>query len=493
MVIRLLSLLLLPILLSAGEFVATVSTKDVTVGEPFVLNLNLKEATAREAPFVLPLKNSFTIHSQQQSNQTLIVNGRLNFSTLWRLSLIPEAEGDVQIPSITIQTNLGTLSTEPILLHVSKGKTQAEKDAAELSLLTLTTHVSQETPFKNEPFVYTVRLTSRRDLTNITLQKIQIDEAIVDSQGEPKIYQKSYDGETLGVIEYNFHVTPLKSGPLKIPEVTLQGSMAVKRQSYLGSSFQDELDPFAMMSGFDRLKPFSRTAESIVVEVKPPVGGMNPWIPAKSLTLEESVDDNVNYQVGEPFTRSFVVKGVGIKSNLLPKDFQSEDRTLKVYADQPEIVDEIKDGVIKSSRKEQYTLIPQQPGTLSLPEKTIEWWDVKNNQKMTASIPARTLTILPSVSEPVAMNEDVQTLVANEEKDIEPISYLLYGVIGALVLLLVAVLLYVRRLLKQLSQKNSPKGEKKAVMPKVLPDDMSKYKPSKKESKKEKLPDLNPT
>src|SRR5262249_49810796 len=129
------------------------------------------------------------------------------------------------------------------------------------------------------------------------------------------------------------------------------------------------------------------------------------WIPARSLKIEELWDETQTLQVGEPLTRAFNITAEGLKSNQLPSlnEQQISDNHFKIYADKPVLGDEAQDGGIKSYRKEQYTLIPQKSGKLTLPEISVAWWDVIKKEKVFAHIPARTLQILPA-SEHAANN-----------------------------------------------------------------------------------------
>jgi hypothetical protein len=352
--------LLLPAFLFSGEFTATVSRNQVDLGESLTLNLTLRDTSAKGNPPIDSLQKSFVINSQQQSSHVAIINGRVTSTTTWQLILIPHTEGEATIPSIRIDTSDGILSSEPITIRAIKGAAAAGPDSSEG--ITLTTDVSHAKSYKNEPLIYTVRLTSKQSLANVKMEKIHMEDAIVEMNGEPKVYKKVVDGIGMDVIEYSYLMTPLKAGPLKIPSTVIQGGIPIRRKGPRGSYF----DAFSMMPGFDQLKPFALATEEAVLDVQPAIAGMIPWLPARSLKIEETWNESQSLQVGEPFTRSFKIVAEGIKSSQLPSlnDLQINDNPFKVYADKPEMGDEVKDGSIKSYRKEQYTLIPQQSGAV---------------------------------------------------------------------------------------------------------------------------------
>lgn len=469
-------------LLFAGEFTASVSSTQVNLSESFTLNLTLKDVTPKESPAISVLKKDFFIHSQQQSRNTVIINGKASSTITWKLSLIPKAEGVAQLPKISIETAEGILSTEPITLNVSKGSS-SQSDAG----LNVITKVSNAAPYKNEPFTYTALLTSKGPLYNVQTEKMQLEDAIVEIIGEPKLEEKVIEGVLLNVIELTYLITPLKSGSLTIPPVAIQGAIPQKRRGQSG--FDDDFDPFGLMQGFERFRPFNLMTEEIQLNILPPVAGISPWIPAKSLTLEEQWPSDQQLRVGEPFNRGFEIKAEGIKASQLPHldELQNQQLPFKIYADKPEEQENKIQGHIHSMRKEQYTLIPQQAGTVELPEISVNWWDSAKKEKRLSTIPARTVHILPALEAPLPSSHEISAV--RTDSPTTPISpeppFLLYGIIGLLTCLLAGALFWVVILQKKIAGLThvSQQPKKPAVANK---------KPVQKE-KKEKLPDLNPT
>lgn len=492
MVTRLILLsLLTPLFLFAGEFVATVNSNQVNFGEGVVLNLALKDVSTREMPSLSDLKKSFFINSQQQSSNTMIMNGKISSSTSWKITLMPQREGELTIPSISINTSEGILSTDPIKINVVKpspGSATSDKND-----VTITTDLSKDAPYKNELVFYTVKLSSKLDLANIKMQKLAVDDAIVESSGEPKIYKKIVDGVGFNIIEIRYIITPLKAGSLKIPSIIIQGHIPTKKQNQK-KSFDNDFEPFFMMLS-ERMEPFMLATEEQVLNVQQPVAGMSPWLPAKSLKIEEVWDDSQVLQVGEPIVRSFKIVAEGLMSNQLPSlsDQQVNDHDFKIYSDKPEMEDEVKDENLHSFRKEQYTLVPQQSGLITLPEISIAWWDVTKNEKVTTRIPSKVLRVLPAIEKStnlqVADAEELPLISPSTSEGSIQRDPLLYALLIFLGILLCGALFWVITLQKQIA------GLKEKPKEKIVGDSVhsiKKIKPPKKD-KNEKLPDLNPT
>lgn len=501
------ALAFLPCWLIAGEFVASVDQTEIPSGESFTLYLVLKEASAKGLPQLSPLKSSFLIHSEHQSSNTMIVNGSVSSSTTWKLLLLPLKEENLEVPSLRIETSEGSLSTQPIPLRIAHGKRSQEVDSSDLEGVRLTAEVSNDKPYKNEPFVYTIRLASRRALANIQLRKFEVEDAIVESAGEPKVYDKVINGVHVDVVDLTYLITPLKPGTLQIPSAVIQGGVPAKRKPYGGGG---SMDPIFMMQGFERLEPFVLKTNEISVDVQPAVAGMVPWIPAKELNIEEILEEGTSLRVGEPFTRTFKVVAEGVRSGQLPSlSSQAASPAFKVYADNPETGDDLKDGKIKSFRKELYTLIPQQAGEVELPEASIVWWDAAKEEKSVAKVPARTLHVLPLAAAPpenppshhVSESESIAEAQVSSQT-----SSFLYGVIAALSLLLAGAIAFGVHLQRKMARLQSLGPTSKPSVsivqqeqrkPKAVSSKKRTWLPWKKKSakkeKKEKLPDLNPT
>lgn len=487
------------VFLVASEFTVSVSGTQVYLNESFSLNLTVKDIAPKEAPDISTLKNHFLIHSQQHLTNTTIVNGKVSSSITWKLSLTPKTEGVVQIPSITVDTAEGLLSTQPITLNVIRRSTpQSTVDDIGLNI---TTKVSNASPYKNESLIYTAFLTSKIPLYNVQAQKIQVEDAIVELLEEPKLEERVIGGVLLNVVEFSYLITPLKTGSLTILPIAIQGAILQKRKGQLNSSFNDDLNPFAIMQGFDHLKPFTLMTEEIRLEVQPALLEVSPWLPAKALTLEEQWSNDQTLRAGEPFSRGLLIKAEGLKASQLPhlENLQIQSSTFKVYADKPEEQEKALQGIIHSMRKEQYTLIPQQAGTWVLPEISISWWDSAKKEKRTSIIPARTVQILPALETTTSVPQEIASISTTTAATGAPISstrplFLLYGIIGILTFFLTAALLWGFTLQRKIAALTKAPSQKPIKPPAIKPKQpISPSLTAVQKDKKEKLPDLNPT
>lgn len=401
------------------------------------------------------------------------------------------------IPSISLNTSEGMLTTKPIMVKVSQ-ESPSNKNSSEIDDIILTAETSSQRPYKNETFFLTVILKSKVDLANINMPKFSIEEAIVEPYGEPQIERKIIDGVKLNIVSFQYIVTPLNSGAMHIPSITIEGAIPVKRKSQSGSFFDHDFDSPFFMTGFNHLQPFNRSSQPFTLNVQPPIAGITPWLPARHIALEETWDPMQKLELGDPVVRSIKISAEGILSSQLPDltDTQNNDRFFKVYADKPIMVDEIKEEAIHSSRTEQYTLIPQQSGTVVLPEVVIEWWDVVKNRKASSRIPARTIEIKPKPETTKAIppsvspqNEIVSAPMNEASTQRDPLLYVLILGMGILLLAAIGWGLFLQKKLSHISSPQPLIKPKPPIAVKALKT-VAKSKPN---DKNEKLPDLNPT
>jgi hypothetical protein len=491
-------LMLLPCLVFSTEFTASVNKTEVNSGEGFLLNLTLKDASPKAPPTSENLKSSFIIHSQQQSSSTVINNGKMSSSLIWTFSLLPQVTGEIEIPSISIETSEGTLFSQPIKMQIHKKEKSTEDQTKEDIYVEIKTN--KVNPYKNEPFFLTARLVSRKNLANVQAEKFDIEGAIVESAGNPMITERIENGIKQGIVEFNYLITPLKPGFLIIPPITIQGTMPQRRNSQ--SLLDDSFDHFPLIQGLVNLQPFALSTKEQKIEIRTPLQHVNPWLPAKALNIQESLELPQEIHAGESFTRSFVITAEGIHSSQLPnlEGMQNTKNEFKIYTDKPELKDEIHNGQLKSYRIEKYTLIPQKSGEITLPPISINWWNTEKEEKQETSIDPHLLKVLPELN--VSSNETQEIALLNEHKTTHQqfstiqttIPLILYILIGSLVIaLLIAIsgLFFLQKKIRKLLPipENQPQKKSKPISFQNL--STTNQTPSKKSQ--DKLGDLNPT
>ena len=380
----------------AAELDARLDRTEVVEGEPIVLTLST-DGGASGTPDLAPLQQDFDLVNQGQSSSMSFVNGRMSSRREWHLTLMPRRTGTIEIPAIPF----GTGASRPLSLDVLPAAAAARR-GVDLPVL-VEADVAPESPFVQQQLVYTVRVLHAVPLRDANLSLPQVDGALVYPLGDDSRFETYRNGRKYQAVERRFAILPQRSGDLLIGGPVLTARVpdtAASGQQPPGGSLRDRFfgnDPFAGVFGQSR--PVQSRAPERRIEIRPqPAGSPTPWLPAESLTLNETWSpDGADLRVGEPVTRTVVITAQGLADAQLPEiDLAAGANGVKVYPDRAQSDTRPDNGTLVSQKVLKAAIVPQQAGRLTLPELTLTWWDVNDDRQRTARIPARTVLVAPA-------------------------------------------------------------------------------------------------
>ncbi|MCB1782679.1 MAG: protein BatD [Alphaproteobacteria bacterium] len=484
--------------LAAGEsFTASLNRDHVGEGESFVLALRLSGTSPKETPDLSPLDQDFKIFSTGQTSQTSIINGKISSIVGWNVILIPKKTGTLTIPALSIESDAGRFTSDPVQIYVGEAAADSQGGGKTGRPVFVKVEASQTEPFKNQPVLLTVKLVALRDVSDIRLGDLAVPHAVVEQQGDPQVYDAVTAGKPAKVVEVRYLITPLQDGDISIPGLTFDGQIdSGQRQNPFGR-LGGFADPFGMMDdlggfpGMTAYTPFAVAAQDITLHIKPAAMQMDPWLPAEKVALLDEWTGAEHAKVGEPLTRKITMTAKGTSGAALPSLEGQIDPAgdFKLYADKPASGDKISpDGKsIAGWRAESFTLIPQKPGELTLPEIKLAWWDTINGKIAYATIPQKTIIAtgqaLPSadvsassapagqslqVPEKQSADVDTKQVVPSPEQSLQSLPGYLYGLIGVLALAVVfmgALLVYLLRTLAKEKKAHLSDAMKKVQTP----------------------------
>jgi hypothetical protein len=415
-----LALLIFPLAAFAASFTATVDSPDAATGESVSLQLTLTGAQPKGNPDTQVLAKDFDIAGQSQTSETSIINGMMSSNLGWQLTLLPKHDGHLTIPPVSIDTSSGSLATQPVALDIGGPATSASGKAqgttqnhfSRTAPVTVTASVDTNTPYQNQPVIYTIRVVAHADLSNLSLGDVVADGAIVQPQGKPAVTDSVENGQPVKVLEFHYLVTPMQAKEITISPVRLQG--AVESQNDIpipGHLHGGMMDPFSLFqsmgmgrfSGFATMRPFSVSSNTIELKTRPPAVEMDPWLPLKNLRIEQTVDPQQPVRIGDPITRTFTLTAEGMGGSQLPNlESQLTSPNYKIYADKPKTEDSIgkSSAGIAGRREESFNLIPLKAGHLTLPNVKLAWWDVTTDRIAYAEAPEVVVEVLPGIIAP---------------------------------------------------------------------------------------------
>ena len=376
---------------AATKLQASVDKNPVLAGEFFMLNISVDDTVKGEQPDTSVLLKDFVVGPTSLSTRTNIINGSINKQTTWSVKLMTRTEGQYTIPSFTVSG----LSSQPIDLTVTKRAANADNN----NDIFVKTSLSSNSLYVQEAGVYTLKLYLAKELLDGSLSTPSMEDAQLTQLGKQTESYELVDGKRYLVITREYLIQPQKSGPYTIAAPVFQGRV---QQNY-------------------RQLEVSAIGEDQQIEIKPiPSDYKGAWLPSELVNLGEEwqpSDDTI--EVGTPITRTITLTALGVTKEQLPDIEMPTINGIRSYPDQKENNNAVRNGRVVSQQTASYALLPQTPGTYTLPEIKLPWFNTKINRISFATLPARKITVTPSstvVNTPVNTEQSIENTPVDETK-----------------------------------------------------------------------------
>jgi len=376
---------------AATKLQASVDKNPVLAGEFFMLNISVDDNVKGEQPDTSVLLKDFVVGPTSLSTRTNIINGSINKQTTWSVKLMTRTEGQYTIPSFTVSG----LSSQPIDLTVTKRAANADNN----NDIFVKTSLSSNSLYVQEAGVYTLKLYLAKELLDGSLSTPSMEDAQLTQLGKQTESYELVDGKRYLVITREYLIQPQKSGPYTIAAPVFQGRV---QQNY-------------------RQLEVSAIGEDQQIEIKPIPSDYNgAWLPSELVNLGEEwqpSDDTI--EVGTPITRTITLTALGVTKEQLPDIEMPTINGIRSYPDQKENNNAVRNGRVVSQQTASYALLPQTPGTYTLPEIKLPWFNTKINRISFATLPARKITVTPSstvVNTPVNTEQSIDNTPVDETK-----------------------------------------------------------------------------
>lgn len=369
--------------LYAANITAKLDVNPVLVNDTFHLTYTAS-GSVDDDPDFSAVKNDFELLRTQQSSNMSMINGDINRTKTWRLTLLSKKVGAFTIPAISFGSDHA-----PEVKVVIKNIV-ASNSATPNQNFILEMEPSQQNGFVQQQFIITVKLLIAENINSYQFSELTTSnpDTLIMPLGKDQQY-KSYRGsKQYIVVEKKYALFPQTAETLKINPFIA----AVTMNSQSSSRFYD---PFNSRSTTKRL--YSKAVNLTVKDI-PAQYNSNNWLPSTSVTLEEEWPANNKIIAGEPITRTLILKADDLTAAQLPEINQPAINGLKQYPDQPDSQEKQITTGLTSIRKQKIALIPTQAGRYTLPAINVEWWNTETNKVETAQLAQRSFTVLPAPS-----------------------------------------------------------------------------------------------
>lgn len=403
-------LLIQSVWLFAADIRVSIDRQDISIDESFTLSFSASETPNGEPDFS-PLKKDFEILNQSKRSNVNIINGQMQQSLSWDVTLYAKQAGQLIVPAISF----GSDKSRQSVLTIKA----AANDPSAPETIFLESFVDTETPYVQSQVKFTVQLYFSETPVNASLSEPEFDtgNVILEKLGDDRSYRKNIKGTTYEVVERVYALFPQESGELVIPSLMFRGDIGVPRHGFFS-------DPFMRQHG----KTVVKRSKPITLAIKPIPQAFTgkDWLPAKLVRIEEHWSNDPNrINAGEPVTRILKLIAEGLPASQLPLlETEISDEILQ-YPDQPTFSENYIRSGIKGMREDKIAMIINKADDYELPAIQIPWWNTETETMELAELPARTIAVIgmtntvqaPTDSlEPIS-NEGLVSIQENNKND----------------------------------------------------------------------------
>jgi len=340
---------------SYAKLTQSIDRTNIHAGESFLLTLQVDEDTGAQPDLSL-IPKEFTILSNSQYQNMSFINGISSITKGWKIKLSTLVTGKITIPPITV----GKEKSTAINLFIKDTSNKIDI-AGQKKAIYLEATVDHSEVYVQQQIIFTIKLYRAINTHYARLTEPDAGESIVEKLADDIQYTANIGNTPYSITERRYAIFPQQSG------------------KFLSST-----------------RPISVNSKSIDITVLPqPKKASNPWIPASEVILVDKWSNGGSeLTVGEPVTWTILLYAQGLSESQLPEVLVPKVKGLQFYPDTAQKERQINDKGVLGQRIEKLAVIPSEVGTITIPEVRVNWWDTNSKSEKTATIPARTFTVL---------------------------------------------------------------------------------------------------
>lgn len=347
----------------------------IAFGETATLNIEVAPAPSdpTAGPDYGPLLGEFDVSGQTMRRQVAVINGRSQSQLLHAVALRPLRSGVIGIPSLAV----GGSTTSPLTLTVVPADAAVAQAGQGVFIITET---DDRTPYVQQAVGLTVRLHYSVPLISGQLDLDAPEGTSLQRIGEDMQTSRDIGGRRYTVVERRYLLIPERSGGLTVPGPRFSGRGA-------GGWIEE------MLGGNGR--ELQAVGAPRRLQVRPiPANAPQPWLPLRDLRLRYlSVPSSA--RAGEASSMAIEAIADGATAAQMPELQLPNIAGVQVFPEPVQTEERFVDGRPRVVLSRRFSLVPMQPGRLSLPGARMDWWDVRSSRARQATLPAITLEVAP--------------------------------------------------------------------------------------------------
>jgi len=391
--VRYLLILLTGFVFSQNSFSASLASSvdryKISEDETLNLTVTLDDASFSGSPDLAGLDSNFQVLNSSSGSSTTIINGSYTSKKEWHYTLLPTKTGKLLIPSFKLKNLFSDAIEIEVIPAGSAGKNNnlnGGSDTENHSDLYIEEKIDKPEAYVQEEIVLTIRIYAAVDISQPEIPDPVIPDFMVEKLGDA-VYQSKQNNRLYYVLEYKYGLFANKNGKMALPKQRYKINQIINS----GPRSLFDIQGF----GLSAAQPRFLSTPELTLNIKPQPDNLpaSYWLPSENITITDNWPEQQTVDVGTPLTRAIEIKGLGNLAAHIPPLPVLNVNGLKTYAEQPELHNARVGDHFQGTRKENIAIVPTQAGTYILPAITLHWWDTKNKQFKTATLPERTLTV----------------------------------------------------------------------------------------------------
>ncbi len=331
----------------------------INANETVTLNIRT-DGMAR--PDYDPLFANFVVSGR--SSRTEMDNTGVH--SLYAVALQPKRTGRIAIPSLRV----GNERTQPLTLQVEGSSAPPPSHAGDDVFIE--SEPDDATPYVQQAVGWVVRLYSAAPLISGQLDQPAPDGASLQQVGDDARYVREVAGRRYEVIERRYQLIPERSGAVTVPGAVFEGRGT--------GGFFDEL--FG-----DRGGALNAQSTPRVLQVQAaPANAPQPWLPLRDLRLRYATTPS-ELRAGSAGSLVIEAAADGATAAQMPELELPPIDGVQVFAEPVQADETFRDGRPRVKLTRRFSLVPSRAGDTQLSGLRIDWWDVDEGAKRTATLP----------------------------------------------------------------------------------------------------------
>jgi hypothetical protein len=140
---------------------------------------------------------------------------------------------------------------------------------------------------------------------------------------------------------------------------------------------------------------------SFTARTPPGAEGLGTVIAARDLQVTTTWDPEPNNaKVGDAFTNTVTVTAAGVPGMVFPPLRFGAIDGLAAYPKPPAVNDRTERGALTGQRAEAVTYVCERPGAVTIPDRSLTWWDLDAKELKTVKLPGRSFEVAPDPKAP---------------------------------------------------------------------------------------------